>query len=75
MTIRYSSMATATRSQQNRNDDVSILRNIISENERHITKSESEKAEDELSLDIDEQLTRAMLQRDELRKKQKLTAI
>jgi len=51
------------------------LRDIISENERRITKSESEEAEDELSLDIDEQLTRAMLQRDELRKKQKLAAI
>jgi len=38
-------------------------------------KSESEETEDELSLDIDEQLTRAMLQRDELQKKQKLAAI
>jgi len=37
--------------------------------------SESEEAEDELSLDIDEQLTQAMLQRDELRKKQKLATI
>jgi len=38
-------------------------------------KSESEEAEDKLSLDIDEQLTWAMLQRDELQKKQKLAAI
>ncbi len=38
-------------------------------------KSESEEAEDELSLDINEQLTWAMLQHDELRKKQKLAAI
>ncbi len=75
MTIRYSSMTTATWSQQSRNDDVSISRDIISENERRITKSESEEAEDELSLDIDEQLTRAMLQRDELQKKQKLAVI
>jgi len=52
-----------------------ILQNIISENERCIMKSESEKAKDELFLDIDEQLTWAMLQRDELRKKQKLAAI
>jgi len=51
------------------------LRDIISENERCITKSESEEAEDELSLDIDEQLTQAMFQRDELQKKQKLAAI
>jgi len=42
------------------------LQDIISENERCITESESEEAEDELSLDIDEQLTQAMLQRDEL---------
>jgi len=33
------------------------LQDIISENERHIMKSESKEAEDELSLDIDEQLT------------------
>ncbi len=57
MTIWYSSMTTATRSQQNWNDDVSILQDIISENERCITESESEEAEDELFLDIDEQLT------------------
>jgi len=38
-------------------------------------KSESEEAEDELSLDINEQLTCAMLQHDELQKKQKLAAI
>ncbi len=52
-----------------------ILQDIISENERCITKLESEEAENELSLDIDEQLTWVMLQRDELRKKQKLAAI
>ncbi len=38
-------------------------------------KSESKEAEDELSLNINEQLTWAMLQRDELRKKQKLATI
>jgi len=38
-------------------------------------KSESEEAEDELSLDINEQLTCIMLQRDELQKKQKLAVI
>ncbi len=73
--IWYSSMITATRLQQNWNDDVSILQDIISENERCITKSESEEAKDEFSLNIDEQLTRAMFQRDELQKKQKLAAI
>ena len=56
-------------SQQNWNDDISISWDIISENERRITKSESEEAENELSLDIDEQLTWAMLQCDELWKK------
>jgi len=50
-------MTTATRLQQSQNNDVSILQDIISENERRITESESEEAEDELSLDIDEQLT------------------
>jgi len=38
-------------------------------------KSESEEAENKLSLDINEQLTCVMLQRDELQKKQKLAAI
>jgi len=38
-------------------------------------KSESEEAEDELSLDINEQLTQVMFQRDELQKKQKLAVI
>jgi len=38
-----------------------ILQDIISENERCIIKSESEEAEDELSLDINEQLTQVML--------------
>jgi len=38
-------------------------------------KSESEEVKNELFLDINEQLTRAMLQYDELRKKQKLAVI
>ncbi len=38
-------------------------------------KSESEEAENEFSLDINEQLTQAMLWCDELQKKQKLAAI
>ncbi len=75
MTIWYSSMTTAKWLQQSWNDDISILWDIISENERCIMKSESEEVDDELSLDIDEQLTWVMLQRDELWKKQKLVAI
>ena len=59
--IWYSSIITATQLQQNWNNDVLILQNIISENKRHIMKSESEEAEDELSLDINEQLTQSML--------------
>jgi hypothetical protein len=47
--------------QQNHNDDVLILQDIISENERRIMKQESEEAEDELFLDINEQLTQVML--------------
>ena len=43
--------------QQSWNDDILILWDIISENECCIMKSESEEAENELSLDIDEQLT------------------
>jgi len=38
-------------------------------------KSESEEAEDEFSLNINEQLTQAMLQHNELQKKQKLAVI
>ncbi len=38
-------------------------------------KSESEEAKDEFSLNINEQLTQAMLQHDELQKKQKLAVI
>ncbi len=38
-------------------------------------KLESKEAKNELSLDIDEQLTQAMLQCDELQKKQKLAVI
>ncbi len=73
--IWYSSMTTATWLQQSWNDDVLILQDIISENECCITKSESEEAENELSLDINEQLTWAMLQCNELQKKQKLAVI
>ncbi len=62
-------------SQQSWNDDISISQDIISENKRCITKLESKEAENELSFDIDEQLTQAMLQHDELQKKQKLTVI
>jgi len=47
--------------QQNHNNDVLILQNIISENERRIMKQESEEAEDELFLDINKQLTQVML--------------
>ncbi len=68
-------MITATQLQQSWNDDILILWDIISENERCITESESKEAENELSLDIDEQLTQAMLQCNELRKKQKLATI
>ena len=75
MTMWYSSMTTATWLQQSCNDDILILQDTISENERCIMKSESEKAEDEFSLNIDEQLTCTMLQHDELQKKQKLAAI
>ena len=73
--IWYLSMTTETQLQQSCNDDILILRDIISENERCIIKSESEEAENELSLDIDKQLTWAMLQHDELQKKQKLAVI
>ncbi len=75
MMIQYSSMTTVIQLQQSWNDDVLILQNIISENERCIIKSESEEAENELFLDIDEQLTCTMLQHDELWKKQKLATI
>jgi len=51
------------------------LQNIISENKHCIIESESEETENELSLNINEQLTQAMLQHDELQKKQKLTTI
>ncbi len=50
-------MITAMQSQQNCNNDIFILQNIISENEYYIMKSESEEAEDELFLNINEQLT------------------
>jgi len=56
MMIQYLSMITAMQLQQNHNDDILILQNIILENEHHIIKSESEKIENELSLDINEQL-------------------
>ncbi len=73
--IWYSSMITAIQLQQSCNNNISILQNIISENKCCIMKSESKEAEDELSLDINEQLTCTMLQRDELQKKQKLATI
>ncbi len=55
--IWYSSMLTATQLQQSWNDNILILQDIISENERCILKLESEEAEDELFLNINEQLT------------------
>ncbi len=73
--IWYSSMITVIWLQQSCNDDVLILQDTISENERCIMKLESKEAEDELSLDINEQLTQAMLWCDELQKKQKLAVI
>ncbi len=73
--IWYSSIITATWLQQSWNNDILILQNIILENERCIIESESEEAENEFSLDINEQLTWAMLQHNELQKKQKLTVI
>ncbi len=73
--IWYSSMTTATWLQQSQNNDVLTLQNIISENESCIMKSESKEAEDEFSLDINEQLTWVMFQCDELQKKQKLATI
>jgi len=54
-------MTTATRLQQSCNNNVLISQNTISENKRCIIKSESKEAEDELSLDINEQLTCVML--------------
>jgi len=51
------------------------LQDIISENKHCIIKLESEEVKNELSLNIDEQLTQTMLQCDELQKKQKLTVI
>jgi len=68
-------MITVMQLQQSCNNDVSILQNIISENKHHIMKLESKEAENELSLDINEQLIQAMLQYDELQKKQKLAVI
>ena len=56
-------------------NNVLILQDIILENKHCIIKSESEEAENKLSLDINEQLTQAMLQHNELQKKQKLTVI
>ena len=55
--IWYSSVIITTWLQQSCNDNILILQNIILENECHIMKLESEKAENELSLDINEQLT------------------
>jgi len=61
--------------QQSCNDNILILQDIISENEHHIMKSESEEAENEFFLNINEQLTQAMFQCNELQKKQKLAII
>ncbi len=52
--IWYSSMTTVTQLQQSWNNDVSILQDIISENEHYIMKLESEEAKDKFSLDINE---------------------
>ncbi len=59
--IWYSSMITATWLQQSCNDNISILQDTISENKRCIMKSESKETEDKLFLNINEQLTQAML--------------
>ncbi len=40
--------------QKSWNDDVSILQDIISENECHITELKSEEAKNKFSLDINE---------------------
>ena len=61
--------------QQSWNDYVSILQDIISENECHITELKSKEAKNKFSLDINEQLAWVMLQCDELQKKQKLITI
>jgi len=45
------------------------------ENKHHKMKFKNEKVKNELSLDLDEQLTKAILQCDELQKKQKLAVI
>jgi hypothetical protein len=45
------------------------------ENEHHNLKFKNEEAKDELSLDLNEQLIKAILQHNELQKKQKLAAI
>ncbi len=54
-------------------DSISSLAQSLTE--CYIMKSESEKAEDEFSLDINKQLTWVMLQRDKLQKKQKWITI
>ncbi len=69
MRIWYSSMITVTWLQQSWNNDILILYNIILKNKCCITESESKEVKNELSLDIDEQLTWAMLQCNELQKK------
>jgi len=47
----------------------------MTENEHHNLKFKNEKAKDELFLDLNEQLIKAILQSNELQKKQKLTVI
>jgi hypothetical protein len=59
-------MTTETQSQQDRNDEASTSRDIMTGNERRNSKFKNEEAKDELFLDFDEQLTRAILQHDEL---------
>jgi hypothetical protein len=47
----------------------------MTENEHRNLKFKNEEVKDELFLDLDEQLIKAILQHDELQKKQKLTVI
>jgi hypothetical protein len=68
-------MTTEMQLQQSRNDETSTLCDIMTENERRNLKFKNEEVKDKLSLDLDEQLIKVILQCDELRKKQKLTVI
>jgi hypothetical protein len=75
MMIQYSSMITETQLQQSWNDEASTLQDIMTENEHHNLKFKNEEVKDELFLDLNEQLTKAILQCNELQKKQKLIVI